>query len=142
MPVTFHSLGSVNSAPSSLRSDTLSTPPVSRKSFEDIPFKAPDDDHVSLSMKKRRTKQHRRHDTLPRRVDAAVRSDGRRPKSHTSGSRHRSRDLRKTYSLPSVQPRFGHGAIETLEAPANLQRRPRRWTVPSKGASTCGLATL
>ena len=142
MPVDFHSPGFIESWPSSVRSDTLATPPTSHKSFGDIPYKAQDDDHISLSMKK--GKSHRREwdETSPRWKTTAVRPPNRKSKTQTSGSRHRPRSLRKTHSLPTVQPRFDHGSVETFEAPGNAPKRARRWTVPSKAVSTCGLATL
>ncbi|KAJ9609975.1 hypothetical protein H2200_006305 [Cladophialophora chaetospira] len=142
MPVTFHSLTSIKSAPGSLQTDTLLTPLVSQTSFDDVPFKPPDDDHVSLSMKRKRRHQHRRHDTLSQEPAAPVKTKGRRQKNTRPDARSRTRSLRKTNSLPSVQPRFEPGTIETFATPEALPQRARRWTVPSKAPSTCGLATL
>lgn len=141
MPVTFHSLGSVDSIAGSFRSDTLSTPPVSHRSFDDIPFKPPDYDHVSLNMKKSRNHRRGPHDIVSRRA-AGGRTRGRGKKKRGSGSHLHPRSLRKTRSLPSVQPRFDHGTVETLQTCDSSQWKSRRWTVPSKAASTCALATL
>ncbi|OAP60062.1 hypothetical protein AYL99_05064 [Fonsecaea erecta] len=139
MPATFHHPPSLSSALSSLRSQELLSPPISNKSAEDIPFKAETPDHPSLNMKKRRNHRHGRHDNVCRPTKAGYKKKARQCKDQGSGTRHRSYFLRRTLSLPSVQPRFDLGTVKLLQSP---QRRARRWTVPTKALSTQGLATL
>ncbi|KIW66654.1 hypothetical protein PV04_05965 [Phialophora macrospora] len=142
MPVTFHSLGSVKSAPGSLQSDTLSTPPASQGGLKEVPFRPQENDHVSLSMKASHHR-HEPHDMSSPQMAAAVRTEGRRRKNPLSDSRFGERRLRKSNSLPTVQPRFERGIVETLGgAPESPPQRARRWTISSKAASTCGLAIL
>ena len=142
MPVTFHTIPSVDGDPSSLWSDTLLTQPESRKSFDDIPFRPEDNDRISLNMKKKGGHRQEQHDASSRRTATAPRPQGRRHRSDGLGSRQKSRNLRKAHSLPSVQPRFDHGTVETLEPPKSPQQKARRWTVPSKAVSTLAVATL
>ncbi|ETI22852.1 hypothetical protein G647_06929 [Cladophialophora carrionii CBS 160.54] len=141
MPTTSRSPGSVNSAPSSLQSDTLSAPTVSHRGYKEVPYRAPDDDHVSLSMK-HRNHRHEPHDTSSPPM-AAIETEGRRRRNQPTGCRPRARSLRKTNSSPTVQPRFEQGTVETFgDAPQSKPSRARRWTISSKAASTRGLATL
>ena len=142
MQVTFRNLSSINSAPDSLRGSDLLTPPASTKDFAEIPFKPGEDDRTSLKMK--RTKSHRpkRGEGSFRQAAAAMNIRGRRYGSRGSGSRHQSQSLRKAQSFPSIQPRFEHGAIETVQLPASSQQKARRWTIPSKALSTQAVSTL
>ncbi|KIY00685.1 uncharacterized protein Z520_03350 [Fonsecaea multimorphosa CBS 102226] len=132
MPVTFRSLPSVSSASDSLRSQEFLTPPTTPKSAKDIPFKPEKPDDISLSMKRSRSHRHGRH------ANAGHKKIARQRRNRGFGIRRRSHSLRKTLSLPSVQPRFDLGTVELLQSP---QRRTRRWTVPFKASSTQGLAT-
>ena len=141
MPVSFQPSSPTQERPPSLRSETLSTPLLSPTPLKEIPFKPQDDDHVSLSMKKGRNHRHERSGSTPRR-QAPGRPETRRQTTQVPGARYKPRNLRKTNSLPTVQPRFDHGSVETLEAHESLPVRARRWTVSSKAASTCRLATL
>ncbi|OQU95321.1 hypothetical protein CLAIMM_01546, partial [Cladophialophora immunda] len=139
MPASFRPHASISSAPDSLRSQQFLIPPMSHKSAEDIPFKPDTSDNSSLTMKRRRNHRHGRHDKSCRYTNAGHKKKARDCRNQISGMRHRSHRLRKTLSLPSVQPRFDLGTVELLQNP---QHRARRWTVPSKALSTRGLATL
>ncbi|EXJ58174.1 hypothetical protein A1O7_05599 [Cladophialophora yegresii CBS 114405] len=137
MPITFRSLSSVDSAPGSPQSGTLSTPPVPHRGYKEVPYRPPGNDHVSLSMKH----SNHRHDphNASSRTAAAVKTESRRRRNQPTGSRSRTRSC----SSSTVQPRFDEGTVETFgDAPESPPSRARRWTISSKAAATRGLATL
>jgi hypothetical protein len=141
MPITFRTYDAA-SISASQRSETLSTPPLSLRSFDDAPFKPKEDDHVSLSMRKGRRYRHERDANSFPETPSYARAKHRKPTSRPRPSRQTSHTVRKTHSLPTLQPRFDYGTVETFEMGHDTEKRARRWTVPSKAASTCGIAML
>ena len=118
-------------APASIHDTCLLTPPLSFRSYEDIPFKPEDTDNVSLSMRK-----HSRHHRRVRVSCADLRTStvGQEVPLQTSKSLP---NLRLAPSLPSLQP----ATFRTRASSAPRYGRSRRWTLSSKSASTRCLST-
>lgn len=141
MPINPQNFSPVGSASSSLRSEPFLSPPVSHSSLDDIPFKAQENDRVSLSLKKAKGRRHGQRPGFSHRQFHSEKLKTLRNKAQKCGSGHgpSQRSLRTARSLPLIQPRFGPGIVELLPSP---KRQTRRWTVPSKAGSTRGLATI
>ena len=120
MTISLHS-SRTSSTEYLLPREPLLTPPTLHHEPDQVPFKPEKDDVNSLNMRRKRHRRHRhRHGLPPHDVWHA---------------------MRKSISLPVLQPRFAQGAVELLTNPQS-QGRARRWTVPVKAASTTGLATV
>lgn len=119
MPLSFHSVIEPSSAPDSLRSEPWLSPPLSHKRSEEMPFKAKSTDRVSLNMKRRKGRKHGWRHLLSQ---------------HPSDT-----GLRKSHSLPIVQPGY---APAVIGLPTSPHQGTRRWTIPSKAAPTRGLAII
>ncbi|EXJ90346.1 hypothetical protein A1O1_03445 [Capronia coronata CBS 617.96] len=141
MPISFQP---PSSAAASLRSEPLLSPPRSHNSSEDVPFKADDDDRISLNMKKRKGHRHGRQRPFPEpAIDSSNGSGGakyRRPRSsRKTGPESSCLPFRRVQSQPSIAPRSVVGSVELS---SNPKSRARRWTVSSKAVSTRALATV
>jgi hypothetical protein len=122
----------------SVHSSTLLSPPESPSTVEDIPFKPKDGDSNSLRMKRRHKGRH--YDSrLFRR--ACLSSNDLKKSSARESTSHRPSHSR---SLPALSV---SNSFLTMKAnphvkpsgPGSPDRRRRRWTLPSKAASTQGL---
>ncbi|KAL2443678.1 hypothetical protein ABEF95_009895 [Exophiala dermatitidis] len=138
MPISFQP---ASSAAVSLRSEPLLSPPLSHHSSEEVPFRAEDDDPVSLSMKKNKKRRRGRRRLPP--DDGAgwsknfVVTNGRRTlQGRTSDP---GLPLRRTRSQPVISQPFVPG---TVELSPRTESRARRWTVASKATPTRALATV
>ena len=144
MPISLNPASQTSSTECLLPRGPHLTPPVSDHSLNDVPFTPREDDRISLSMKRKRRHLHSlRPKPLPRgfrrsQQDVTESSRRRRKKGKKS---FRTANLQRSISLPLLQPRFTHGSVELL-CNTNTQQRPRRWTIPSKAASTRGLAPI
>ena len=127
---------------SSLKSSTLFTPPETPRTPKDTPFKPKDDDNISLSMKKRH--KGGQHGTEVAALRECLSNND--VKSCTASKQtplypQYSKSLpnlreSKVYPACKVSPQrkmSGHGS-------GFPDRRRRRWTLPSKAASTTFLA--
>ena len=123
----------------SLHSSTLLTPPQTPTIPKDAPFKPKHDDNISLSMKRRHTRDQHNDNTPPPRAcvsDADLRNS---PPRGPPLRRERSRsvpDLRGSRTFPiskAIPPAKTTGS-------GSADPRRRRWTLPSKASSTTYLA--
>lgn len=144
MTISFRSASQTSSAECLLQREPLLSPPASHHSLEDVPFKPKESDHTSLNMKRRKkyglgvSREQRPRAFHYSQQDIHGKSQIRQKKPTRS---FRRTSLPRSISLPLLQPRFTHGTIELLSN-VNLQQRHRRWTVPTKAASTRGLAPI
>jgi hypothetical protein len=139
MPLT---IKSVSSAPSNIHSERLLSTPTSYETLNDRPFVPENDDHTSLNMKKKRRHQHSHDSSSTVAVSSTSRPTRQQAKRPGAGPRQRSRRPRRSTSMPTVQPKFAHGSIETIESRKTTSQQPRRWTLESKAGSTQGIATV
>ncbi|KAL6246572.1 hypothetical protein RBB50_006810 [Rhinocladiella similis] len=144
MSIHYPSVPTSSSSYGTLRSEPLLSPPRSHDSSEAIPFKADAADLISLTMKKGKVPRHGWHDPFSSSFQPVYRTATTRltregPSVWRRSGTCTSPTLRKTISLPVVQScRFSYNP----ERQPRSILRSRRWTIPSKSASTRALATI
>lgn len=124
----------------------LLTPPITPLSAEDVPFRAADDDNVSLNMRKGKhtfakdKKQSRQ--SRPQRGGHAYSSEIPKLNSFENTDLVRSKSMGLVHRTSSV---FGlQGSVKTATCLRGGVdgKRVRRWTLPTKSAATRGLTPL
>lgn len=125
----------------SVHSHTLLTPPLSPASSEDIPYKPGDDDVTSLSMKKRHKQPQSRE---RRRLNRACASSTELRASAVDQDAFPIRKPSHFSSLPQLTVQQSSPMLKPTTSQAqgidHRDSRKRRWTLPSKAASTQGQA--
>ncbi|KAK5075899.1 hypothetical protein LTR70_009878 [Exophiala xenobiotica] len=124
----------------------LLTPPITPLSAEDVPFRAADDDNVSLNMRKgkhtlaKNKKQSRQ--SRPQRGGHAYSSEISKLDSFGDTDLVWSKPMALVHRISSVS--VSRGSVKTAASPRGGVdgKRVRRWTLPSKSTATRGLTPL
>lgn len=124
----------------------LLTPPITSLSAEDAPFRAADDDNVSLNMRKGKRKyaknKKQSRESRSQRGGPAYSSDIAKLDSPENTALARSNSMVLVHRASSVS--VSQGSVKTSTSPRGGidARRVRRWTLPSKSAAARGLTPL